>query len=296
MNYNKLKYFYEIARIRNISHAAEVLYISQSSLSKAISDLEQDLGTPLFIRTNRNLILTDAGTELLRRIEPFYSSEDDLYSDIREIGHRESGTTNESFSIGFMNFSATLHICDKAKEFSKQFPNIQISSTRDNKLALISKLKKEQLDAALVIFTMDEIPEGLSYEIFAEYHFSAVMRSDHRFAGRSILSLPELKKESFVMHGHPDSSREYNYVLSLCNRNGFQPEITGCFDYVETVLMMIQSGMGISLLSDAAPIQNLSGLVSIPIENAPVLYGGIFHQQKTMPASLSAFLETLDLH
>lgn len=61
MNYNKLRYFYTVAQTLNFTKAAEQLYISQSAVSRHMKELEEDFGVPLFVRTNRDLILTDAG-------------------------------------------------------------------------------------------------------------------------------------------------------------------------------------------------------------------------------------------
>lgn len=296
MNYNKLHYFYEIAKAKNISHTAERLFISQSSLSKAVADLEKDFDTKLFIRTNRNLILTEAGRELFRRIEPLFSAEDELFSVVYETGHMEKEAAL-SLHIGFMFFDATCRLPENAKRFSKEHPNISVHLSRINKAQLLSALKKEQLDAVLVIFTMDEVSPEFNYKIFGEHHISVIMRKDHPLASRRSISLTELKNEEFIMHGSHSSTLEYDYVLSFCHRNHLDPKITASFDYVETVLMMVQSGMGITFLSDAAPLSDLDNLISVPIDNAPVLYSGIFYKEPQFSPTLelfySFFLSTL---
>ena len=279
MNYNKLKYFYEIAKTQNISHTAEILFVSQSSLSKAVSDLEQDFGTKLFVRTNRNLILTEAGKELYRRVSPLFADEDEIYSAIRAAGQREQGQVVKEISVGFLNFALTCELPYLVQKYCKANPEYSIQCIRYNKAELITRMKKKQIDAAFLIFTLDEIPSGIPYRIMAEYHISVIVRKDHPLAMREQLTVPELEKESFLLHGHPDTSREYHYALSFCKRNGLEPNIAGRFDYVETLLMMVQSGLGIGLLSDGAPLKKLEGLVSVPLENAPVLYGGMFYRE-----------------
>lgn len=297
MNYNKLKYFYEIAKAKNISHAADRLYISQSSLSKSISDLEAYFDTKLFIRTNRNLVLTDAGQELLRRVEPFYSSEDEVFNAVYDTGHKEAPVSALFLHLGFMFFDATCHLPDSVKRFEKEHPNVTVHLSRMNKAPLLSALKKDQLDAGLVIFTMDEISPEFHYEVFAEHHVSVVMRKDHPLAARKSISLSELKNEVFITHGSHGSTLEYDFVLSFCNRNHLNPKIIASFDYVETVLMMVQAGMGITFLSDAAPLRDLDNLVSVPITNGPVLYAGLFYKDELRPPALdlfySFFLSTL---
>ena len=73
MEFRTLKYFLAIAREQNMTNAASVLHVSQSALSRQISDLEDELNTSLFIRTGRKMILTDDGMRLRKRAEEITS-------------------------------------------------------------------------------------------------------------------------------------------------------------------------------------------------------------------------------
>ena len=295
MNYNKLKYFYEVSKILNLSHASNLLFISQSSLSKAISDLEQDFGTPLFLRTNRNLILTNAGMELQRQIDPFFAKEEELYQAVRAAGQSPEKLSAQ-LNLGFMFFALTSGFSDLVRQFMALYPAIQIHEYRYNKRELLQRLHRRSLDGGFAIFSMDELSSDLSYKILAEYHMSIIVRGDHPFAGRASVSLSELKKEAFIMHGHSKSSNEYANAIAWCQRNGFYPNIIGEYDYVETVLLMVKNGMGIALLSDAAPIGNIQGLINVPLENAPVLYGGFFWVQNQNETAVKLFLDFFSDH
>ena len=125
MNYNKLKYFYEIAKIQNLSRASELLYVSQSSLSKTIADLEKDFGTQLFIRTNRNLVLTEAGKELQRQLESFFSNEQTLYAKVRQAAVPTGANLSAKLHIGFMAFDHGLFVPDTIKAFHQKYPAIR---------------------------------------------------------------------------------------------------------------------------------------------------------------------------
>lgn len=290
MNYNKLKYFYEISKILNLSHASEILFVSQSSLSKAISDLEKEFETPLFIRTNRNLILTPAGAELQKQLEPLFSKEQDIYVSVRNANLNNPEIIAAKLRIGFLTFQLSMHLPDFIRSFSKTYSSIEVLQYRLNKNELLKKLKKQTLDLALIIFSMDELSPQYSYKILSEHHLSIIMRRDHPFAGRTSVSLAELKNEDFIMHGHAKTSNEYGNAITWFQRNGFYPHIVAEFDYVETVLMMVQAGMGISILSDAAPIQDLPGLVSVPLDNAPILYGGFFWNKESKSDAVTLFI------
>ena len=291
MNYNKLKYFYEIAKIQNLSRASELLYVSQSSLSKAIADLEKDFGTPLFIRTNRNLVLTNAGIALQQQLENVFSKEQELYALVREASTPAENNLSGHINVGFMSFKESLELPEFIKSFQKDYPLITFSNLRYNKKEIWKKLEDQTLDVALVMCTIEELSPQFNYKILDQHHLSIVARKDHPLANRFSIDITELKNDSFLTHGHRKNSLEYLFAIGWAERSGFQPNIIAEYDYVEIVLLMIQAGSGVSILSDAAPIEHYKDLVNIPLNNAPVFYSAIFWNKNNPSKPLSLFLE-----
>lgn len=296
MNYNKLKYFYEIAKIQNLSRASELLYVSQSSLSKTIADLEKDFDTQLFIRTNRNLVLTSAGKELQKQLETFFSNEQNMYAQVRQAGTSVEENLPAKLNLGFMAFNHGLAIPEIIKKFNQLYPSIQVNAKRYNKIEMFKKLDNQTLDIIWAIFSTDELSDENNYKILDEHHFSIIARSDHPMANRASAAITELQSESFIAHGHRKNSNEYNYYFDWCNRCGMQPNIVAEYDYVESVLLMVQSGAGIAILSDAAPIEAFNNLVSIPLDNAPILYSGAFWKKENPSKAVSLFIDFYLLH
>lgn len=291
MNYNKLKYFYEIAKIQNLSRASELLYVSQSSLSKTIADLEQDFGTQLFVRTNRSLVLTEAGKELQRQLESFFSNEQTIYAKVRQAAVPAGENLSAKLNIGFMAFNYGLFVPDAIKAFHQKYPSVQIDAKRYNKKELFKRLDNQTLDMIWAVFSMDELSNEHDYKILDEHHFTIIARDDHPLANRSSISITELQNEVFIAHGHRKNSNEYAYYFDWCNRCGVQPNIVAEYDYVESVMLMVQSGAGIAILSDAAPIDAFKNLVSIPLQNAPILYSGIFWRRDNPSKAIPLFVE-----
>lgn len=296
MNYNKLRYFYEIAKIQNLSHASEILFVSQSSLSKTISDLEKEFETPLFIRTNRNLKLTAAGRELYHQIDSLFSKEQEIVAAVRNANQTNLEIISAELNIGFMALRISMRFPDFIYRFLATHPSIKITQYRLNKNELLKRLNRQTLDLGLLIFSMDELAPQYKYQIISEHHLSIIMRKNHPLAGRTSVSLFELKSENFIMHGHTKLSNEYDNAIAWFQRNGFYPHIVAEFDYVEVVLMMVQAGMGIAILSDAAPIMDLPDLVSIPLNNAPVLYTGLFWNKENKSSAMELFTDTFIEH
>ena len=291
MNYNKLKYFYEIAKIQNLSRASELLYVSQSSLSKTIADLEEDFGTLLFERSSRRLRLTEAGKELQRQLDPIFSNEQTIYDKVRQASLSGTDQLSAKLALGYMAFHNGLLLPEIIKSFHQQYPSIEVSATRYNKKELFKKLDNKSIDALWAVFTMDELSDEHDYILLDKHHFSVIVKDDHPLAGRKSVSITELQNERFIAHGHRKNSNEYAYYFDWCNRCGMQPNIVAEYDYLESVLILVQYGAGIALLSDAAPIAAFKNLVSIPLNNSPVLYSGIFWRKDNLSKATSAFTE-----
>lgn len=293
MNYNKLKYFYEIAKIQNLTHASKVLFVSQSSLSKAIADLEKDFGTELFIRTNNSMVLTEAGKELFSRVSPLFSEEDELYKAVRSANKASGEEVKANLKIGFMAAYTSLLLPDFVKVFSANHPNINVQLNRYNKVDLLKKLNNKSLDMAYVIYSIEEITSEYQHTEISEHRLSIIARDDHPLANRKNARLNEFQKDHFLMHGHKESPNEYENAIIWCKRSGFLPQITGEYDYVETVLTMVASGMGVALLSDASPYQYWKRLVNIPLENAPIIHNGIIWREDLIKNNQSKAAGTL---
>ena len=86
MELRVLKYFLTVAREENMTKAAETLYITQPTLSRQIAELEEEMGTPLFVRNNRSVTLTDAGQLLRRRVEELLAIEEKILDDFAGTG------------------------------------------------------------------------------------------------------------------------------------------------------------------------------------------------------------------
>ena len=109
MELRVLRYFLTLAREESISRAADALYITQPTLSRQIAELEEEMGTPLFVRNNRSVTLTDAGQLLRRRVEELLAIEEKILDDFAGTGEscgrvsfqwfRFSSCTNSAYSV-----------------------------------------------------------------------------------------------------------------------------------------------------------------------------------------------------
>lgn len=210
MNVLHMKYAVEIARIGSINKAAEELYVAQPNLSRAIKELEADLGITVFDRTSRGMVLTAEGEEFIQYAKKVLNQIDEiekLYKTGTPIKRRFSISVPRAsyISDAFARFTTKIG-SDSAELFymetnsSNAISNILSS---DYKLGIIryaesfDKYFKEMLEE-----------KGLSYEIIAEFRYSLIASNAGPIASKEVISYSDLLPLVEISHGDP-------YVPSL---------------------------------------------------------------------------------
>lgn len=265
MNYNKLRYFYEAGRTLNLTRAAQNLYISQPALSKHISDLEQDVGVQLFVRTNRNLVLTRGGAALMEECARLFRDEDSIYRRVRAAAAQESG----SLKLAFMGIDAAYRIPDLLSELHRSWPNITVDTRRLNWDLVYGAVEDGTVDVGLKLSSCETYPEHIGRCVLREGNVAAVLPADHPLADSGPIDIRQLKEEPFVFLTKDESVIPHDHALRLCREAGFTPNIVASYPNVETVVMMVRAGAGVALLSPFAPLNGLSGVTCVPLTSSP---------------------------
>ena len=138
--------FYEVARCGNISRAAKELYISQPAISKAISKLEENLNTKLFVRTSRGVQITKEGSVLYQHISSAFES--------ITRGERELKRIHE-FHIGHLKIGASNTLCKYVllpylKGFVEKYPHVNISIESQDTSRTLEMLDSKNIDLGLI--------------------------------------------------------------------------------------------------------------------------------------------------
>lgn len=121
MELRVLKYFLTVAREESITKAAELLYITQPTLSRQIAELEEEVGTTLFVRSNRNVTLTDAGILFRRRVEEMIGLEEKIKEEFGGEEKQLGGTV----SIGMAEALSANIVADVIKIFRNKYPSVK---------------------------------------------------------------------------------------------------------------------------------------------------------------------------
>ena len=163
-NLNNYKVFYNVAKYKSLSKAAEKLFISQPAISKSLAKLEEGLDTKLFERTSKGVILTSEGEVLYKHIESAFESITKGEDEIKKI--------NE-FGIGQLRIGVSTSLCkhillDYLKGFITENPHIKVIIDCHSTINTIKLLQNEQIDIGLICET--DIPKGYEYKKLQDIH------------------------------------------------------------------------------------------------------------------------------
>lgn len=163
-NLNYYRVFYTIANTGNISKAADMLFISQPAISKAISKLEDGLHVKLFLRSSKGVTLTDEGQVLYNHIEKAFSNISQGEDEIRHI---------HELGIGQLKIGVSTSLCkhillDKLQTFISENPHIKIIIDCHSTVNTLKLLNDGRIDIGLICKT--DIPAGFEYRNVSTIH------------------------------------------------------------------------------------------------------------------------------
>lgn len=237
MDLNYLIYFCTVAKTEHISQAAQQLHITQPALSRAISRLEESVGTPLFERGPNSIRLSHAGRLFLRRVERLLSEYDDA---IREVSDN-SGVETGSVKL----VAPTLELVSGfLRQYLPQHPRMQVFHQLADPDATLRELVTHGADFALC-----PAPENILriwwQPLFREDYYLMVS-AQHPLAQRPAVSLAELRQERFIFnHG---SSVFTQQIRNLCCRAGFEPQVYFMGDETAFAAELAAKDLGVMLV------------------------------------------------
>lgn len=141
-----VSYFYTVAKCRNISGAARQLFISQPAISKAISRLEQNLDTTLFLRSSRGVRLTETGELLFRQVESAFQAISQGEEQLRKVQELGMGHLSIGVSTTLCKYVLLPHL----SLFTRENPHIQISISCQSTYQTMEALEKGTVDIGLI--------------------------------------------------------------------------------------------------------------------------------------------------
>lgn len=279
MEIRHLKYFVKIAETLNFSEAAKALYITQSTLSQQIRQLEQEVDAQLFERNNHNVRLTEAGEELLPYARQTLKASQACLDRIQDLQQMLTGTLN----IG-VTFSFSPILTEALFAFIKLYPKVKINIYYKPMAELMKMLEHDEVDFALTFRPIEQNKEIESHFLFNN-HLAVIVREDHPLAHKESVSIAELEQYDLVLPAKGLQAR--NAFDVMCGEGNYNLRVRVELNDVNVLLKLVkQSGM-ITILSETT-IYNGEGFKSIPIDLKIKEMEGCIHIKKNVYQKRSA--------
>lgn len=244
MNIDTLKYVLALAEKKNYSITAYEMNISQSSLSKQISKLEDELGVKLFDRTTRHIRLTIAGSEFLRHAAKILHDIDEAERAMQEYCVTQRG----ELVIGAIPVICYFGLTELIVSFQKSYPGIKLKVKEGETKLLLQLRKNLKIDAAFVTFT-DDPNLNQTFKLFPLITDQLVLITDqfHHLAEYKTVDIKDLANEKFISMTNNSFSTEI--FRNTCKKSGFNPDIIYQSDHIDIILSFVVNGLGVSLLT-----------------------------------------------
>lgn len=240
----RLAQFTAVARHEHVTRAAHQLGMPQSTLSRSMARLEQDLGVALFARHGRQVSLTAAGRDFLTTVERALWEVERAAESVRADADPEAGKV----AFGFLHTMGSETVPELIRAFRTDHPRVRFQLVQNYGEAMIERLRDGELDLCLTSPVPDE-PDLVARRL-DEQKLRLVVPDDHPLAVRKRIRLAEAANELFV-------TLEPGYGLRkitdrLCADAGFTPKIAFEGEDPETLRGLVAAGLGVALLPPPA--------------------------------------------
>lgn len=279
MELRQLKYFVKAAELLNFSEAAKALFITQSTLSQQIRQLEQEMNTQLFHRNSHEVRLTETGESLLAFAQRTLHDAEACMDCIHDLQHVMTGTLN----IG-VTFTFSPILTETLIDFMKQYPGVKLNIYYKSMGELLEMLQRHEIDFALAFRPTIHMKDIESHVLFNN-HLAAIVQSSHPLAKLSKVSLGELQKYDLALPAKGLQARnEFDKLQSLYYTD-FKVRIE--LNEVNILLKLIRQSNLVTVLSEAT-IHNEQGVKAVPLDFPENDMEGCIHLLKNVYRKHSA--------
>lgn len=259
MELRHLKLVKEVAEKGSLTKAMDTLYLSQSALSHQLKEVETHLGTQLFHRVNKKLILTGAGKIVLKSAEKILKEIVRTEDSVKKHLNGNSGTVRVATEC----YTCYHWLPALMIEFNKHFPKVDIEifpGVTEDPAGLILD---GELDLALT--TVTDKQSGLAYTELFRDEMLAVVPKHHPWTMKNYVTAEDFLDQTVFIHSYPlESVKLFNSVLIP---SGIKPKKVMPIQVTDAVLQMIKAGMGVQVMARwmVRPYLDDYGLTMVPV-------------------------------
>jgi LysR family hydrogen peroxide-inducible transcriptional activator len=244
MELQQLRYLVEVAKTRSFTRAAKECHVTQPTLSHQIMKLEEEIGEPIFERRKKGAFLTPLGERLFEHARSILGT----VEIVRQEASAFSKTIQGRLRIGIIPTVAPYFLPRLLTACQKKHPGISFQVTEEPTENLLSDLRRGTMDVA--VLSPPLVGGDVKFKDLFDDEFLLVVPRRHPLTRAKTINLADI--QTFPMILMNDAHCIRGQTLSLCKRAGFTPQVFIQSAQLDTVLAMVEAGMGISLVPESA--------------------------------------------
>ncbi|SDK02464.1 transcriptional regulator, LysR family [Cryobacterium psychrotolerans] len=282
MEIQQIRAFLAVAEELHFGRAAEKLFIAQPPLSRAIQNLERELGTLLFARSTRSVRLTPAGEALVRPARDILDGVRRAGIAVASAGKGETGRVR----VAFAGASSHVMVGKLAKLVRETHPGIDFELYSSNfAIPALDKVINKEMEIGLGRWNF--IPAGIEHRVIAYENLVIAIHSSHPLADRKSVSMADLVGEPFVTLPQDPGAILRDHLFRLASTAGFVPSIVQVAPDTWTLVSLVAAEIGIALtVSTVAENVYYPGVIFLPLEDdtEPILLQLVWRSDNDSPA------------
>ncbi len=239
----QIDYALAVAKTLHFKKAADACFISPSTMSNAITELEAQLGIKIFERNNKKVIVTSLGQEVLTKAKKIKLEVNNLY----ELAQHSSMGLSLSMSIGIIPTISPYFLPIVLPKLQNEFNNLKLKIEEGQSQLLLSRVKEGELDMAILALPYD-VEDLLSFK-FWEEDFFWVSHNKHKNAGKPEISADELKHSELMLL--EDGHCLKDHILDACNISS-SSQYSLKASSLNTLIQLVKGEMGTTLVPKMA--------------------------------------------
>lgn len=256
MEFRVLKYFLTVAREENITKAADVLHITQPTLSKQLMELENEIVKKLFIRGNRKITLTQEGIFLRKRAEEII---DLVHKTEKELEQSEDTIAGNVY-IGAGETDSVRYIARVANNLQREYPLVHFHIESGDAKTVYEQLDKGLIDFGLLLGSID-MTKYNSIKIPAKDTWGVLMRKDSELAEKDFITVEDLINKPLIVSRQGINGELQNWFKSDIEKLN----IAATYNLVFNASLMVDEGLGYALCLEKIINTNGSELCFKPL-------------------------------
>lgn len=253
MNFRQIEAFRTVMTTGSVTGAAQLLAISQPAVSRLLSDLEKNVGFPLFQRQGRKLAATEEASNFHAEVDRAFVGLEELKAAAESIRNHQSGTLNLVTMPGL----ASRFLPEIIQAFSEHYSSVGIWLEVLPRHAVLDAVKSGQYDLGISSGPVQD--QGLQSETLCNLQAYCVLPTAHRLADRSTIEPKQLEGERFITLAKDSLFR--HAVMTLLDQHHVKCRMDIQARTADAVYGMVAAGLGVSIIGPELPFDGIAGNV-----------------------------------